>query len=100
MTMTETPNTNCTSLEMTKEEFIEKYGEVKVKFSSYYKYTFNYIGTLPDGNVISVDCGGNADDIYRYEVVPDMEETISSIDPYAGSVRDKDYKVIDQFYDY
>jgi hypothetical protein len=85
---------------MTKEEFIEKYGEVKVKFSSYYKYTFNYIGTLPDGNVISVDCGGNADYIYRYEVVPDMEESVSSIDPYAGRVRDKDYKVTDQFYDY
>ena len=89
-----------TEEQMTKKDFIEKYGDVKVKFSSYYKYTFKYIGTLPDGNVISVDCGGNADDIYRYEVDADAEESVSSIDPYAGSVRDKDYKVTDQFYDY
>lgn len=85
---------------MTEEEFIEKYGDVKVKFSSYWKYTFNYTGSLPDGCKISVGYGGNADDIYRYEVVPDHEETVSSIYPYFGRVRDKDGKVIDEFYDY
>jgi len=85
---------------MTKKEFIEKYGNVKVKFSTYYKYTFTYVGELPNGGKISVDCGGNADDIYRYEVVPDMEESVSSIDPYCGTAYDKDGNVVDEFYDY
>jgi hypothetical protein len=37
---------------MTKEEFIDKYGDVKVKFSSHYKYEFTYSGTTSEGNVI------------------------------------------------
>jgi len=61
---------------MTRKEFYEKYGDVKVKFSSYYKYTFTYTGTLPDGGRISVDYGANADDIYRFEVGADCEEII------------------------
>ncbi len=34
---------------MTKEEFIAKYGDVKVRFSNYYKYEFVFWGTLPNG---------------------------------------------------
>lgn len=85
---------------MTREEFIEKYGDVKVKFSNYYKYTFTYTGTLPDGGKISICDGGNSDDIYRYEVVPDREEKVSFIHPFSGSVYDKDGQKIDAFYDY
>lgn len=85
---------------MTREEFYEKYGDVKVKFSSYYKYTFTYTGNLPDGGRISVNWGGNSDDIYRFDVDADSEETISILYPYAGTVYDKDGKVIDEFYDY
>ncbi len=89
-----------TSVKMTKEEFIEKYGNVKVKFSNYYKYTFDYTGDLPDGNVIFVSCGGNADEIYEHDVSPDMEKTVSSVYPYSGEVYDKDRQLIEQFYDY
>ena len=85
---------------MTREEFIEKYGDVKVKFSYYYKYTFNYTGSLPDGGKISVGFGGNSDDIYRCDVVPDREESVSFIYPYTGRVIDKNGQVIDEFYDY
>jgi hypothetical protein len=85
---------------MTRQEFIEKYGDVKVKFSSYYKYTFTYTGTLPDGSTISIGYGGSADHIYRYEVGPDKEESVRFIYPYTGAVHDKDGQVIDEFYDY
>ena len=85
---------------MTRKEFYEKYGDVKVKYSSYYKYTFTYTGTLPDGGRISVDYGANADDIYRFEVGADCEEIINSLEPYAGTAYGKDGKLVDEFYDY
>jgi len=34
------------SKEITKEEFMNKYGNIKVKFNTYYKYTFNYKAEL------------------------------------------------------
>jgi hypothetical protein len=85
---------------MTREEFIEKYGDAKVKFSSYYKYTFTYAGTLPDGSTISIGYGGSSDHIYKYKVGPDKEESVRFIYPYTGAVYDKDGQVIDEFYDY
>lgn len=84
---------------MPREEFYEKHGDAKVTFSSYYKYTFTYSGVLPDGENISVDTGGNADDIYRKSVSCGTEETVTGLYPYAGRVFDGD-KEMDSFYDY
>lgn len=85
-----------------KSEFIEKYGDVKVKFDSYYKYAFTFKGTLPNGDVIDVTIGGDSDAIYRTEVVADLEESIKSLDPYQGQVWDKTQEntYYDSFYDY
>jgi hypothetical protein len=85
---------------MTREEFYEKYSDVKVKFSTYYKYTFNYVGELPDGGKISVEYGGNSDDIYSYDVSADYEETVDSICPHCGTTYDRGGNVVDEFYDY
>ena len=85
---------------MTHEEFYEKYGDVKVKFSGYYKYTFTYTGELPDGGRISVEYGGNADDIYRHDVSADCEETVESIEAFCGTAYDANGDVVDGFYDY
>ena len=82
-----------------RDEFIDKYGSVEVKFSSYYKYTFTYTGTLPDGSKISVDVGGNSADIYRMSVSANDVETVYALDPHAGSVY-KDGQVVEGFYDY
>lgn len=71
---------------LTKDQFIEKYGDVLVEFFRYYKYTFTYKGTLPDGSIITVDVGGDSAEIYRHEAVPGLKETIRSLGPYAGSV--------------
>ena len=84
---------------MTRQEFYEKYGSVKVKFLSYYKYTFTYAATLPDGKRLTCGYGGNGDDIYRHEVDADSEETVSSLKPHEGSVY-QDGNEVEYFYDY
>ena len=84
---------------MTREEFYAKYGDVKVKFRSYYKFTFTYSAELPDGTRLTCGYGGNSEEIYRHEVEVDKEETVSSLQPYTGEVR-KDGVELEGFYDY
>ena len=84
---------------MTRQEFYEKYGEVIVKYSSYYKYSFTYKATLPDGSLLTCEYGGNSDEIYRFDSCADHELTLEKLEPFAGSVY-KDKIVVDEFYDY
>lgn len=86
-------------MEMTRAEFYQKYGDVEVEFSSYYKYVFIYKAILPDGSVLSCGYGGNHDDIYRHDVIVGAKEKISSLCPYQGSTA-KNGIEIDSFYDY
>jgi len=88
-----------TSEEITREEFLNDYGDVKVRFNSYYKFAFRYSASLPNGNLLSVSCGGNADDIYKLNVTADGEMTAREIDPYSGCVI-RDGEVVCSFYDY
>jgi hypothetical protein len=60
---------------MTREEIIEAYGNIRVKFSSYYKYTFYFRGETLSGLIISAWRGGDSDSIYKFEV--DEGETYS-----------------------
>lgn len=53
--------------ELTQEEVIEKFGDVKMKFDHYYKYTFYFIGEK-DGYVFEGSFGGDSGEIYRSEV--------------------------------
>lgn len=84
---------------MTKEEFIEKYGRAKVKFSSYYKFIFVFAGMVDADTMVVVNVGGNSDDIYRMEVSAGVEETIADLDPISGDVW-KDGIAVESFYDY
>lgn len=84
---------------MTRQEFYEKYGDVLVTFSSYWKYSFGFSAALPDGSAISVSVGGHADDIYRFEVTAGLPVRVADLEPYGGCVR-KDGKEICSFYDY
>ena len=52
---------------LTEEEFLEQFGNVKVMFSEYYKYTFIYTGKVDDKKII-VKIGGVPDDIYKHYV--------------------------------
>ena len=87
---------------MTKDEFLEQYGDVLVNFTSYYKYTFTFTGGIDDddGNFIVVNVGGDSSDIYRMTVNADAELTVSSLDIYSGTVYDKTGINLGGFYDY
>ena len=83
---------------MDKKEFLSTFGEVEVTFSSYYKYTFTFEATLPDGRVLYVSIGGHVDDIYRMSITNNQKQTVLSLDPDSGSVRKGDELLCD-FYD-
>jgi hypothetical protein len=76
---------------ITMEEFMKEYGDTIVKFSSYYKYEFTFYsveGTV-DGHGIRLVAGGNADDIYRFDVYAHQEYKASELYPrYAYVFRD------------
>jgi hypothetical protein len=64
--------------QMTEEQVMERYGELPLKFSAYYKYRFTYEAVAPDGNLVIASIGGSADDIYRHEVRPDSTITLKT----------------------
>ena len=78
---------------MTRQEFYEKYKDVEFYFSSYYKYTFTFVGEF-EGKEVSICVGGNSDEIYRFEVDKDSCENILSLQPYEGFCGE------DNFYDF
>lgn len=83
---------------MTYDEFIEKYGDVVVTFSSYYKYRFRYSGVLKNGCTIIVEIGGDANDIYRMEVLVGDSYTIRELEPNGGWMNDQGGFLIETFY--
>lgn len=68
---------------MTYEEFIDEYGDMKVKFRSYYKYMFYFQG--PAGFICWY--GGNVYDIYKCAVEAGKEYTVKELEP-LGAVKD------------
>lgn len=68
------------SKQLTQQEILEKHGNTEMVFRSYYKYMFTYEGETPNGDKIYAHCGGNHDDIYRFEVVAGNMETLKSLD--------------------
>ena len=85
--------------QMTRSEFYNKYGDVEVTFSSYYKYTFNYTAVLVDGKLLTVGYGGSSDQIYRYNAYAGQTVKVKDLQPYNGSVY-KDTEEVESFYDY
>ena len=69
---------------MKYDKFIEKYGHIRVKFSSYYKYSFTFTNGF-----ITVGSGGNHDDIYRMEVSASVEYPIETLFPEWAEVDGK-----------
>lgn len=88
---------------MKKEEFLNKYGHLKVKLDMYYKYCFTFSGECEvDGKkvFVSVETGGDADSIYKDSFSTGYPETIESLDIYSGHIKEVDGEVIGEFYDY
>lgn len=74
-------------------EVVGKYGDVELKFYSYYKYTFRFVGIAPDGKKIIWDYGGDSADIYKYLVTRDGVKTLNKIFDDL-SYADEEYQVI------
>ena len=70
---------------LTVETATERYSDVGLKFASYYKYTFKFRGTAPDGMVIIAEYGGNKDDIYRYNVCANDEQPMGDLEDCSWS---------------
>lgn len=70
---------------MTYSEFIQKYGDEEVVFSSYYKYAFSFAGK----NNLIVHVGGNQNDIYRMTVEAGKKYNVFELDPYAAYLNDE-----------
>ena len=86
---------------LTREEFNAKYGDVVTFFSHYYKYTFYYVGTTPEGYRLVLRVGGTHDDIYRLEVAKDDKLTADEGYPFSGDVYDPaTNKPIEGFHDF
>jgi hypothetical protein len=83
---------------MTYDEFIEKYGDVVVTFSSYYKYCFRYKAVLENDCQLIVEIGGDADDIYRLEVMAGDSYTVSELQPNGGWMNDQSGFTVETFY--
>ena len=81
---------------MTREEFIAKYGDVKVTFDCYYKYTFSFSGTCDNGHLVLVDVGGDSSDIYNIGVNSDPI-AIKNLGIASGEVKNNG-NIVDSFY--
>lgn len=81
-----------------KEDFLKIYGDEKVTFSSYYKYTFTYRGETDLGVTLIVSTGGSSEDIYKMNVANNDVTTIRDLDPYMGYARVGDTQQM-SFYD-
>jgi len=59
-----------------QDAVLERYGDVPVVFTSYYKFTFTFCGDVValDGKpaTLSVSIGGSSDEIYKTSVTADQ----------------------------
>ena len=69
-----------------KEQILERYGNVKLEFDSYYKYTFTFAGVAEDGAQVSASIGGDSRDIYRMEVSADCTDTLIGLGAECANV--------------
>lgn len=82
---------------MTRDEMFSKYGNVKVKFTYYYKYSFYYEGITKKGYKIKAMVGGDSSEIYRLEVRNNEEVLITALCPNYCAVYDNNGKIIDKY---
>ena len=73
---------------MSKDEIIEKYGNVPLSFERYFKYTFTFCGIdTATGAEVIARYGRFHDDIYKLEVTKEHAKTIKGLMPEDVSIR-------------
>lgn len=83
---------------MNKEEVLEKYGDVKMRFVSYHEFTFKFKG-VKDGVEVLASIVGDMDKVYNTYVNASEEETLRELDPNFIKVTNKD-GVVYTWYDF
>jgi len=76
--------------------FYAAYGDVKVKFSHYYKYSFEFTGKLIDGKIVCY-LGECADDIYNLDVKANKSISIGELMPDSAYIYDKAGKLLERY---
>jgi hypothetical protein len=79
---------------LSEEEFMEKYGDVKVRFMSYQHFAFVYFAELEGGGEIEVIATCCAEDTYFHNIKKGESKTIRELQPIAGAVTDDSGKNI------
>lgn len=74
-------------ISITKEEFINKYGDFVVEFSSYYKYKF-YFTTSGLNYTLEMVYGGSSDKIYYFDVSATDTYAVKNVDWSSGRYLD------------
>lgn len=69
--------------QLTYKDFIREYSYVQVIFDTYYKHEFRFMGVTGDETVF-VYGGGNASDIYRFNIGRDEPIEIVDIERAIG----------------
>lgn len=77
----------------------EKYKNHIVKFCGYYKYTFTFTATLPNGHTLIVQVGGCAESIYNLAVSPEMTSSVAALQPSQMTEIDSEGIVVDVWED-
>lgn len=77
---------------LTIEQFKYKFGDAKVVFSYYYKYSFSFKGEF-EGNKIYINVGGDHNDIYRFDVKPNKEYLVKDLYINSASVEKDDVTI-------
>ena len=72
---------------MEYKELLNKFEHYKVKFSSYFKYSFVF---KSDDGKLEVIVGGMSDDIYRFQVLPEKYYSLSELPISSASFENED----------
>lgn len=64
---------------------LNKFGNLSVKFSCYYKHTLAFSCDTPEGH-LTVYVGGDADSIYKLCVIPEKEYTVFDLKPFRATL--------------
>lgn len=67
---------------LTAEQVNEKFKDLVLRFSSYYKYSFAFTGER-DGFSVRASYGGSGDDIYKFSVRADETRPFESVDQWT-----------------
>lgn len=83
---------NMSNQKLTKQQFLKQYGEAKVFFAYYYKYSFSFIGEFK-GKKINISVGDDAENIYKIYVENNKEYKVKEFNISYGTVKENEVTI-------